>query len=128
MFQQCISSCKSMINFINKRRPHQIQWNNKGRSPIKSLEWGHTCRRVISSIIPQLSPRKKCTPLAWLLIDETTQILFHTMVDNFKLAIHLRMVGRTHLELCTQHFKKFLPELTDENGVPITDNRLRHSM
>ena len=117
-----------MINFINGRRPHRIQWNNRGKSPIKSLEWGHAYRRVISSIIPQLSPRKKCTPLAWLLIDEAMQILFHTAVDNFRLGICLRMVGKTHLELCTRHCKKFLPELTDENGVPITNNRPRHSM
>ena len=71
---------------------------------------------------------KKRTPLAWLLIDEATQILFHTVVDNFGLAIRLRMVGKTHLKLCTRHFKKFLLELANENGVPIIDNRLWNSM
>ena len=98
------------------------------RPSIESLEGSHSCRGMIGSIIPKLSPSKKGMPLTVLLVCKAVKILLNATVEDFYLPIGLRMVSGPHLQLCARNFEEFSPKMTDKHWIPIAYNRLRHAM
>lgn len=58
-------------------------------------------------VTPELSKRQPSAPIAWFITSKATKVAFQTLVDNFGLAIALRMVRRAKVQLCMLQREKF---------------------
>jgi hypothetical protein len=53
---------------------------------------------------------------------------FQTLVDNFRLAISLGMIGCVEMQFGALYLEKFLPKIASESWVAIRNNRVWHAM
>jgi hypothetical protein len=95
---------------------------------IQRLERGHASKNLVRGIIPIFGPWKITGPPAGPLMNETTQILLHTMVNYLCLSVSLWMVRRTKLQFGARKLEEFLPKFTNKNGIAVTNNRNGHAV
>ena len=68
------------------------------------------------------------SPLPWLLKNHATQVIFHTLIHTFCLAIWLWVIGRAKPQFHLQCFEEGLPHVTCEYPVSIRDYWLWQSI
>jgi hypothetical protein len=83
---------------------------------------------MVGCIIPKFCPEKKRVPSPWLLVNQATQILLYTAIDDFGLTIHLWMVCKAHLQLCAWQLKEFTPKIAYKNRIMVTNDRVGHAV
>ncbi|KAM2893312.1 hypothetical protein FF1_008683 [Malus domestica] len=59
---------------------------------------------------------------------EASQVGLNAPIHHLNMLITLRMVPRAHAQFRALQLEKLLPEGTQENGVPVTDNSCEHAM
>jgi hypothetical protein len=67
-------------------------------------------------------------PTDFFLSNEKHRKCFQTFVDNFSLAINLRMIGNAEMHFGSVEPEQFLPKIVGESWISVRDNRMRHSM
>src|ERR1700682_6087356 len=82
--------------------------------PLVSKEGGRTSSLVWSIVVSKLCKRKKHGPIILLVVAIATQVLLQGLIDPFRLAITLRVVARSEVELHVQRFSKTAEEVGHE--------------
>jgi hypothetical protein len=83
---------------------------------------------VKSGVIPEFCQRKKATPLSGSILNGTAKEHFHALVHTLALAIGLRVISSSELELGAKLVKELLPEHAREDLVTIGDDGVRHAV
>jgi hypothetical protein len=75
-----------------------------------------------TGVIPKLCQRKPFQPIFRAGMDKAPKEGFQAMVHSVHLPIRLRMIRGTHLQGHIGQLKKLLPEMADENSIPVRNN------
>jgi hypothetical protein len=59
---------------------------------------------------------------------KNTEIHFQKLVENFCLAINMRMIGGDVMQLGSLDPKHLLPKIVGESWLSVKNNRMRHAM
>jgi hypothetical protein len=87
------------------RRNPKMAW----RMAVESFKRGASQRRVVRSIVPELSKWKPAKPLRGTGVYRAPEKSFKALVEAFSLAVGLGMVGRAHKKLGVCQTEQLLP-------------------
>lgn len=87
------------------------------------LKMSHLYTGVITQIMTKFSPAKQTKPSLWLMVSESSQLLFQRLIDHLSFSI-----GCIVLQLSSAKFKKLTPKITKENTLSIQNYCSRISM
>ena len=79
-------------------------------------------------VVTPLSPVDVFTLARRMIVDKGSQVLFKSSIDNFGLAIRLRMVRQAHFEFCAVEFEEFTPKVAYKNRVSVGHKTARKSI
>jgi hypothetical protein len=74
---------------------------------------------VVAAVVLEFSSRQIFTPFLWLLECHAPQVLLHTLVNSFCLAIRLRVIDCGEMQRDFQGRKNLLPKFAEEDNVPV---------
>jgi len=89
--------------------------NRQGRVvALISEEGRRTSSLVRSIVVRKFRERKKCGPVVLLVVAVAAQVLFQGLVNPFCLAVTLRVVAGSEVQLHVQRFSKTAEEVGHE--------------
>lgn len=116
-----ISLDQDGINNIKLGRPRNILWEGKRFSAKSYLKWSRPCSCIPTGIVGPFYPWQELAPLTWSSMNKDPQVLLNHSIEDFCMAITLRVIGGAEPQLGATRAKQGLPELADEKGVSVRD-------
>src|ERR1044071_7513187 len=93
---------------------------------IQSFERSCPDTGVVTVVVGELHQRQVSLPTLAKIDDTCPQHVLQCLYRPLTLAVSLRMISRTHIQLSTQGLMKSLPETRSKAGITIRNDRNRH--
>jgi hypothetical protein len=124
-FRHKLSLLEQQVSIRGARRSCQRKETMGWLKSLQVLEWRASDRRVVCCVVPVLRQRKPICPLGRRSRHWAAQKHFEALIYPLRLAIRLRMIRGTQVQLSVRSFEQQLLESAGEDLVTIRYNRWR---